>query len=357
MSSRQQRQDLLQLIAQACADGARLGRACAQIGLSERTVQRWQHPDAQDGDHRVAGLHERAEPPNKLSAVERQAAMALLNGEEFKNLPPSQIVPRLADQGRYIASESTLYRLLHQAGQMHHRRLERAAQKRSKPRALTATAPDQIYCWDITYLPTSVRGNYFYLYLFVDLFSRRIVGWQVYDCESAHLASGLLQDICERQGIKAGQLVVHSDNGAPMKGETMLATMQRLGVAPSRSRPSVSNDNPYSESLFRTLKYRPAMPVKPLENLLQARRWVTELVHWYNDEHRHSAIGFVTPSQRHSGQDKTLLNNRLKVYELARQANPLRWSQQIRDWSHVERVDLNPDKPQAKDLETLKKTA
>ena len=142
-----------------------------------------------------------------------------------------------------------------------------------------------------------------------------------------------------------------------MKGETMLATMQRLGVAPSRSRPSVSNDNPYSESLFRTLKYRPAMPVKPLENLLQARRWVTELVHWYNDEHRHSAIGFVTPSQRHSGQDKTLLNNRLKVYELARQANPLRWSQQIRDWSHVERVDLNPDKPQAKDLETLKKTA
>ena len=120
MSSRQQRQDLLQLIAQACADGARLGRACAQIGLSERTVQRWQHPDAQDGDHRVAGLNERAEPPNKLSAVERQAAMALLNGEEFKNLPPSQIVPRLADQGRYIASESTLYRLLHQAGQMHH---------------------------------------------------------------------------------------------------------------------------------------------------------------------------------------------------------------------------------------------
>ena len=177
MSSRQQRQDLLQLIAQACADGARLGRACAQIGLSERTVQRWQHPDAQDGDHRVAGLHERAEPPNKLSAVERQAAMALLNGEEFKNLPPSQIVPRLADQGRYIASESTLYRLLHQAGQMHHRRLERAAQKRSKPRALTATAPDQIYCWDITYLPTSVRGNYFYLYLFVDLFSRRIVNF------------------------------------------------------------------------------------------------------------------------------------------------------------------------------------
>ena len=141
MSGPQQRKDLLQLIERACTDGARLARACVQIGLSERTVQRWQRPDAQDGDRRVSGLHERTEPPNKLSAFERQAAMALLNGEEFKDLPPSQIVPRLADQGRYIASESTLYRLLHLAGQMHHRRLERAPQKRSKPRALTATGP------------------------------------------------------------------------------------------------------------------------------------------------------------------------------------------------------------------------
>ena len=357
MSEPQQRKDLLQLIQEACTGGARLKRVCAQIGLSERTVQRWQQPDAQDGDRRVVGLHERMEPPNKLSGVERHAAMAVLNGDEFKNLPPSQIVPRLADQGRYIASESTLYRLLHQAGQMAHRRLERAPQKRGKPRALTATDSNQIYCWDITYLPTQVRGNYFYLYLFVDLFSRKIVGWQVYDCESAQLASGLLQDICARHGIGPGQLVVHSDNGSPMKGETMLATMQRLGVAPSRSRPSVSNDNPYSESLFRTLKYRPELPVKPFECLLQARRWVTDLVHWYNDEHRHSAIGFVTPNQRHAGLDKALLKDRSAVYELARQANPLRWSKQTRDWSHAALVDLNPDKPETKHIDTLKKDA
>jgi len=266
-------------------------------------------------------------------------------------------VPRLADQGRYIASESTLYRLLHQAGQMRHRRLERAPQKRTKPRALTATAPDQIYCWDITYLPTQVRGSYFYLYLFVDLFSRKIVGWQVYDCESAELASGLLQDICARQGCVPGQLVVHSDNGAPMKGETMLATMQRLGVAPSRSRPSVSNDNPYSESLFRTLKYRPAMPVKPFECLLQARRWVTDLVHWYNDEHKHSAIRFVTPNQRHAQQDKHLLAARAAVYERARQNHPQRWSKQCRNWRRVDQVHLNPDTPQNKEFETLKKAA
>jgi len=357
MSDAQQRKDLLELIEHACTGGARLKRACAQIGLSEHTVQRWQHPDGQGGDRRASGLQERAEPPNKLSAFERQAAMALLNGEEFKNLPPSQIVPRLADQGRYIASESTLYRLLHQAGQMKHRRLERVPQKRSKPRALTTTGPDQIYCWDITYLPTQVRGIYFYLYLFVDLFSRKVVGWQVNDCESAELASGLLQDICARQGIAAGQLVVHSDNGAAMKGETMLATMQRLGVAASRGRPSVSNDNPYSESLFRTLKYRPAMPVKPFENLFQARRWVTDLVHWYNDEHRHSAIGFVTPSQRHVEQDKQLLAGRAAVYEMARQTRAERWSNQCRNWHRVDQVHLNPDTLQTKQFETLKKAA
>ena len=178
----------------------------------------------------------------------------------------------------------------------------------------------------ITYLPTQVRGQHFYLYLFEDLFSRQIVGWQVFDCESAELAGQLLRDICTRQGIAPGQLTVHSDNGAPMKDETMLATMQRLGVTHTRSRPSVSNDNPYVESAFRTLKYRPQLPVKPFENLLAARRWVTELAHWYNHEHRHSAIGFATPAQRHAGQDRALLEERSLVYERARQANPQRWS-------------------------------
>jgi putative transposase len=357
MTCTQQRQTVLGLIKEACTAGARLEAACAQIGLSARTVQRWQHPEGGAGDCRVAGQHGQWEPTSKLSEAERKAAMTVLNSDEFKNLPPSQIVPRLADQGRYVASESTLYRLLHQAGQMSHRRLERAPQKRTKPRALTATQPDQIFCWDITYLPTCVRGIHFYMYLYVDLFSRKIVGWQVFDCESAELAAGLLQDICTRQGIAAGQLVVHSDNGSPMKGETMLATMQRLGVAPSRSRPSVSNDNPYSESLFRTLKYRPELPVKPFENLLQARSWATRLVRWYNDEHRHSAIGFVTPNQRHAGQDPALLANRVVVYEQARQANPRRWSKQTRDWSYVGQVHLNPETPNRKEPEAYGQAA
>ena len=236
-----------------------------------------------------------------------------------------------------------MYRLLRQDGQLVHRRSERAAQKRSRPRALAATGPDQVFCWDITYLPTQVRGQHFYLYLFEDLFSRKIVGWQVFDCESAELASQLLQGICARQGIGPGQLTVHSDNGAPMKGETMLATMQRLGVAHTRSRPAVSNDNPYVESAFRTLKYRPQLPVKPFENLLAARRWVTDLAHWYNHQHRHSAIGFVTPAQRHAGLDRALLEERALVYERARQKNPQRWSKKARQWTHVDTVHLNPD--------------
>ncbi len=200
-------------------------------------------------------------------------------------------------------------------------------------------------------------SSFFYLYLFVDVFSRKIVGWQVFDCESAELASELLQDICQRCSIAPGQLTVHSDNGSPMKGETMLATMQRLGVAHSRSRPAVSNDNPYSESLFKTLKYRPQLPLQPFACLLSARRWVTELVHWYNGAHRHSSIGFVTPDQRHAGMDQTLLSARAQVYEKARQANPLRWSGQVRDWSYVDTVHLNPDTPQNQETQTIQKTA
>ena len=197
-------------------------------------------------------------------------------------------------------------------------------------------------------MPTQVRGQHFYLYLFEDLFSRKIVGWQVFDCESAELASQLLRDTCARQSISPGQLTVHSDNGAPMKGETMLAAMQRLGVAHTRSRPAMSNDNPYVESAFRTLKYRSQPPVKPFENLLATRRWVTDLAHWYNNEHSHSAIGFVTPAQRHAGLDRALIEERALVYERALQENPQRWSGQTRQWAHVDAVHLNPETPQIK---------
>ena len=357
MRSVQQRQTLLGLIDQACADGARRDVACSQVGLSCRSVQRWQRSGVPEGDQRLSGKRRYVRPANRLREDERQGVMAVLNSEAFKDLPPSQIVPRLADLGVYVASESTMYRLLRQHGQLAHRRSERTVQKRSKPRALAVTGPNQVFCWDITYLPTQVRGQHFYLYLFEDLFSRKIVGWQVFDRESAELASALLRDICERQGIRPGQLTVHSDNGSPMKGETMLAAMQRLGVAHTRSRPAVSNDNPYVESTFRTLKYRPELPVRPFESVLAARRWVTDLAHWYNHERRHSAIGFVTPAQRHAGLDRVLLEQRARVYALARQQHPQRWSTMPRQWAHVDAVYLNPDTPNNKEPEHHQKVA
>ena len=360
MSTLAQRATVLELISQACSAGARLHKACAVIGLAARTVQRWVDAGKNAlhvGDRRAPDQRIHNCPPNKLSDAERQVALGVLNSEEYKDLPPSQIVPRLADRGLYVASESTLYRLLRQAGQLAHRRLERVAQKRSKPRALVATKPDQIYCWDITYLPTKVRGLYFYLYLFVDIFSRKVVGWQVFDCESAQKAAALLEDICRRQGISANQITVHSDNGSPMKGETMMATMQRLGVAHSRSRAAVSNDNPYSESLFKTLKYRPQFPLKPFADLLQARRWVTELEHWYSEDHRHSAIGFVSPAQRHAHTDAALLRARIAVYEDARQKHPQRWSRKTRDWTFIDAVHLNPDSPLTKEVAADRRAA
>jgi transposase InsO family protein len=357
MTSLTQRQIIITLVDQACLDGARYRAACAVVGQSARTLQRWRTPANTQGDRRRSGLRTSTVPANALSQAERETLMETINSDEFKDLPPSQIVPRLADQQIYLASESTMYRLLRSANQMTHRRAERPAQQRSKPRALQATAVNQIYTWDITYLPTQIKGLFYYLYLFVDIFSRQIVGWQVFERESAEHASALMHDICLQNGISPNQLTLHSDNGSPMKGETMLATLQRLGVAHTRSRPAVSNDNPYSESLFKTLKYRPTQPLKPFADLLQARRWVTKLVHWYNEQHRHSAIGFVTPAERHAGKDRELLKNRTKIYELARQTNPGRWSGKTRNWEHIDVVHLNPDAPEIKEAVIIQKAA
>lgn len=339
MSTLTARSNIIALVGQAIQDGARQDRACEVISLSERTLQRWQR-DQSRGDQRPIRLQE---PKNALSAQERQAVLAVAQSEEFGHLCPSQIVPRLADQGNYVASESTFYRVLRAANQLQHRRAERPRTKRSKPRALVATAPRQLFSWDITYLPTLVVGSFFYLYLFLDIFSRKIVGWQVYDCESSELAGEVMRDICMREKIVANQVVLHSDNGGPMKGATMLATLQDLGVVPTFSRPSVSNDNPFSESLFKTLKYRPDYPARAFKSLLAARQWVGQFVHWYNQEHRHSAIRFVTPHERHEGLENGLLQRRDDVYEAAKAANPQRWSGPTRNWQPVRVVHLNPD--------------
>lgn len=352
MTGLPERHAVMDMVAEAVGAGARQDKACAAISLSERTLQRWQH-DISRGDQRPARVQA---PGNRLSALERDQLLAVANSEEFASLPPSQIVPRLADQGVYLASESTFYRVLKAHNQLGHRGAERPAQARHKPRALAANAPGQLYSWDITYLPTPVKGVYFYLYLFMDIFSRKIVGWQIYDVESSERAGEVVRDICQRENIAPEQVVLHSDNGSPMKGATMLATLQALGVMPSFSRPSVSNDNPYSESLFKTLKYRPAYPRTAFDSLLAARQWVGSFVHWYNHEHRHSAIRFITPAQRHAGLDAALLRKRAEVYKAARAANPIRWSGYTRNWEPISIVHLNPDQTNKTAAEIEEKT-
>lgn len=339
MTSLVERGQIISLVQEAMNAGARQDRACMAINLNERTLQRWQ-VDQTRGDQRPKRTQT---PSNRLSAIEREHLLSVVNSDEFGSLPPSQIVPILADRGEYIASESTFYRIMRAESQLRHRGAERPAQHRYKPRAFSATAPSQLFSWDITYLPTPVKGIYFYLYLFMDIFSRKIIGWQIYDIESSELASEVMRDICTREAIKPDQVVLHSDNGSPMKGATMLATLQALGVAPSFSRPAVSNDNPYSESLFKTLKYRPAYPRRAFESLLVARQWVGAFVQWYNHEHRHSAISFVTPAERHKGMDTALLQKRIAVYAAAKNRRPERWSGTIRNWKPVSVVHLNPD--------------
>jgi transposase InsO family protein len=313
MTGLPERDQVMAMVAEAVVAGARQAHACEVISLSERTLQRW-HSDRAEGacDRRPTRVQT---PKSQLTELERQRVLAIANSPEFGHLSPSQIVPRLLDQGEYVASESTFYRVLRAENLLTHRGAEKPSKPRYKPRALAATAPGQLFSWDITYLPTPVMGLYFYLYLFMDIYSRKVVGWQVYETESSDLASEVMRDICEREGIAPQQVVLHSDNGGPMKGATMLATLQALGVMPSFSRPSCSNDNPYSESLFKTLKYRPAYPRRPFANLMAARQWVGTFVHWYNEEHRHSAIKFVTPSQRHAGLDDELLRKRVEIYE------------------------------------------
>lgn len=332
------RERIIGLIDEAVESGARRAKACEMLGISLRTLQRWSKPDnVHDG--RIDARHE---PANKLGEEEREEIVRIANSPGYCGLPPCRIVPLLADSGRYIASESSFYRVLREHGQMTHRYRSKPRSKK-KPRELVATRPNQVYSWDITWIPSRISGMYFYLYMVMDIYSRKIVGWQVYEKESSALAADLMTDICQREGVAPDQVTLHSDNGGAMRGEVMLVTLQRLGVVPSFSRSGVSSDNPYSESLFKTMKYVPHYPEKGFEDIIEARRWVEKFVAWYNTEHLHSAIKFVTPKQSHEGMDKEILLRRARVYEQAKEKNPIRWSGKTRDWSEITEVFLNPD--------------
>ena len=331
----------LALVDEALASGARLKPICKVLGISTRSIDRWRALGEDGGEDRRHGPH--ATPKNALSKVEQDAILDVVNSPEFRDLSPKQIVPRLADLGLYVGSESTLYRVLAKAGQNTHRQPTKPA-TRNKPKQTIADGPGQVLCWDITYLPGEVRGKFYYLYVFLDIWSRKIVGWGVHEEQCGEFAASLLEATCDRLGTCAVGARLHSDNGSPMKGSTMLSTMQWLGIVPSFSRPNVSDDNPFVESIFRTLKYRPGTPAR-FTSLADAVAWVDKLVRWYNFEHLHSGIGFVTPEDRHTGADVAILLRRRAVYRKANKRHPERWTGNVRAWGRPETVTLHPDRP------------
>jgi putative transposase len=342
MTSLAERQRIIGNIVEACDNGATLQRSCRIAGVSLHCWYRWQRDNIVVPDLRPETPH--GDPANKLSVAERRAILDVCNSARLGSLPPSQIVPLLADEGHYLGSESSFYRILREAGQSYRRGRAAAPRQMSKPTSHTATEPNQVWSWDVTWLPGAVKGQFYKLYLIEDVFSRFPVGWEVHDEETGELAAELVQRSVLAQRCANRPLVLHSDNGAPMKSYSLKAKMEALGIVASHSRPRVSNDNPYSESLFKTLKYWPQWPRNGFATIEIARQWVQRFIQWYSHEHRHSGIQFVTPAQRHHGQDKDLLVRRHALYQAAREEHPERWSGNTRNWNWIDQVQLNPDR-------------
>ena len=339
------RQEMARHIEQAHAAGARLKPACELAGIDMRTLQRWKAGDGLvRGDGRPEAVHET--PTHALSDAERAAIVKVANEPRFADVPPARIVPMLADEGCYLASESSFRRVLRAEGQTTHRGRAKAPHASRPPTTHVATGPAQVWCWDMTFLPAVVTGRWFYLYLILDLYSRKIVGWEVHDSDSAEHAAHLVRRTALAEGIHAtvDKPVLHGDNGSTLKATTVLAMLNWLGIEPSYSRPRVSDDNAYAESLFRTAKYRPEFPVRGFATLDEARQWGAQFVQWYNVEHRHSGIGYVTPAQRHAGEYHAILGARHELYTRARALHPRRWSRNTRDWTPVGAVTLNPER-------------
>jgi transposase InsO family protein len=350
MTRLEDRQTLLFAIAQAHAEGARLAPACAIAGIDPRTRQRWQsgggpgRSDEVRADRRPEADH--PAPMQALSAAERAQIIAVANEPRFADTPPARIVPALADEGVYIASEASFHRVLRAHGQMNRRGRACLPRASRPPTTHIATRPGEVWCWDVTFLPAAVQGRWFYLYLILDLYSRKIVGFEVHDSDTAEHAAHLARRTALAEGVHARPVrpVLHGDNGATLKATTVLAMLNWLGIKPSYSRPRVSDDNSFAEAVFRTAKYRPEFPAKGFADLEEARVWAARFVHWYNHEHRHSGIRYVTPAQRHAGEDGRLLGDRHAVYQTARERNPRRWSRHTRNWTPVAAVTLNPER-------------
>lgn len=342
LTTRSSRIKVVDAINEAIKSGARQFKACEVVGISERTFQRWRKQGKKTVDGRLDA--KRPEPANKLTDEEKERIIQTMNQKENRNLPPSQVVYKLLDEEQeYIASVSTFYRVMHEYEQISHRGYSKAPEKREIT-THKATGPNQVWMWDITWLPGPAKGVYYYLYMIMDLFSRKIVGWEIWKKESSEYASQLVKKAVYSENVLLNKqpLILHSDNGSPMKGASLLTTLYNLGIVRSNSRPRVSNDNPYIESLFRTVKYMPAFPHTGFKTLNKAREWTYEFVKYYNVEHRHSGLKYITPEQRHNGDYEKILENRKALLESARGKNPERWTKNIQSCELDEVIYLNP---------------
>ena len=306
------------------------------VGISVRTLQRWKRCGTKD---RRKGSHKKV--IRKIAKHKVEELMETVNSAEYLDMSPYEVFPTLLDEGRYICSVRTMYRLLGQEDLIHQRDGSRKRQKRSRPPQRIATGPNMVWCWDITWLATTVKGMFYYAYVIIDIFDRSIVGWTVHEEENDAHSRALFERLSRGQDIIFEYL--HSDNGTSMKGSTLMAFLETLKVKLSFSRPRTSNDNPFIESFFKTLKYDSSYPVR-FKDIGQARDWMADFVNWYNTEHLHSSIGYVTPEQMRDGSAKDIFANRNKVMQEAKAKNPENWgSRDTLFWGAPEEVILNPE--------------
>jgi putative transposase len=292
-----------------------LAAACEAFGVPRASYYRSQLPPRP--------LEPRPSPPRALSAEERQNVLDTLHSERFVDKAPAEVWATLLDERNYLCSIRTMYRILDDAKEVRERRNQLRHPKYTKPELL-AEAPNQVWSWDITKLLGPAKWTYFYLYVILDIFSRYVVGWMVADGESASLASELITQTCAKQGIEPGQLTIHADRGSSMKSKTVALLLSDLGVTKTHSRPHVSDDNPFSESQFRTLKYRPDFPQR-FGSIVDARGFCRPFFDWYNTEHRHSGIALMTPEAVHYGRAEALQAERQRILAAAYQAHPERF--------------------------------
>lgn len=289
---------------------------CDALGVCRATYYRSRTP-------RMYGPCQRAPAPRSLLPEEKRAVLDLFHEERFADLAVAEVYATLLDEGRFLCSERTMYRVLAASREVRDRRAQLMHPRYAAPELL-ATAPNQLWSWDITKLKGPATWSYFYLYVIIDVFSRCVVGWMVADGESATLAEKLIGETCERQGIARGQLTIHADRGSSMRSKLVAQLLADLGVTKTHSRPHVSNDNPFSEAGFKTLKYRPDFPER-FGCLEDARSYCVDFFAWYNDEHHHSGIGLHTPADVHYGRAQQRAEARARVLAAAHRAHPERF--------------------------------